>query len=83
MNPRVRSNAASNARSFRSISYSLVFLMITCFILAIGALIQNAMPDWPASIMTGVMLLLVIDRLLTYQRFKSLPVLTPEWFVAV
>jgi hypothetical protein len=83
MNPRARSNAASNARSFRSISYILVFLMITCFILAIGALIQNAMPDWPASIMTGIMLLLVIDRLLTYQRFKSLPVFTPEWFVAV
>jgi len=83
MNPRARSNAASNARSFRFISYSLVFLMITCFTLAIGALIQNAMPDWPASIMTGVMLLLVIDRLLTYQRFKSLPVFSPEWFVAV
>jgi Domain of unknown function (DUF4129) len=82
MNLRSISNAIGNAKLFRSISYTLVFLMMACVLMTIGSLIQNVLPDWHSSIIAGVMLFILIDRLYTYQQLKSLTPLRSEWVMA-
>ncbi|MBN2117233.1 MAG: DUF4129 domain-containing protein [Anaerolineales bacterium] len=79
MNSQARSNALGNERVFRIISYILVFLMLICVIMAASALLHNVIPAWPSGIMAGVMLLVLIDRLYTYPRFKSLVLFSGEW----
>jgi hypothetical protein len=81
MNSKARSNALENERAFRFISYTLVFLMLICVIMAIGTFIHNVVPGWPSDILVGVMLLVVIDRFYTYPRFKALPPFSSEWVV--
>ncbi len=81
MNSSARSNALENERLFRIISYVLVFLMLMCMVMAVSGLIHNLASDWPTGVITGVMLLVVIDRLYTYPRFKSLPLFSGEWAV--
>jgi Domain of unknown function (DUF4129) len=82
MNPRSISNAIGNAKVFRSISYTLVFLMMACVLMTIGSLIQNALPDWHSGIIAGVTLFILIDRLYTYQQLRSLTPLSSEWVIA-
>ncbi len=79
MNSETKSSAVANERMFRSISYGLVFLMIVCIILAINSLIHNAIPDWASGVIAGVMIFILIDRLFTYQRYKSLKPFSSEW----
>jgi hypothetical protein len=83
MNPDAGSNAAGNERAFRAISYALVFLMILCLIMAISSLLSNIMPSWHTGIIAGVMLLIVIDRLFTHQRLKTLTPFSGEWVFAL
>ncbi len=83
MNPRARFNALENERTFRFISYALVFLMLICVIMAIGTFLHNAASGWPSNIFVGVMLLIVIDRLYTYPRFRSLRPFSSEWLVTI
>lgn len=79
MNSTANSNAARNERAFRLIGYGLMFLMLVCVALAVGSLIQNLMPEWHSSVIAGLLLLVVIDQLFTYQYFKSLTPLSAEW----
>ncbi len=79
MNSETKSSAVANERMFRSISYGLVFLMMVCIILAIVSFIRNAVPGWASGVIAGVMIFILIDRLFTYQRYKSLTPLSSEW----
>jgi Domain of unknown function (DUF4129) len=83
MNPRLSSNAIRNEKVFRSISFTLVFLMMVCVVMTIGILIQNTLPDWHSGIIAGLLLFIVIDRLFTYQHLKSLTPLSSEWAIAL
>src|SRR5688572_28947841 len=82
MNPRSISNAIGNARVFRALSYTLVFLMMACVVMTIGNLIQNTLPSWHSGIIAGVMLFIVIDRLYTYRQLRHLTPLSSEWAIA-
>ena len=82
MNSKSMSNAIGNAKLFRFISYSLVFLMMVCSALTLGILIQNALPGWHSGIIATVMLLIVIDRFYTYHQLKPLTPLSSEWAIA-
>jgi hypothetical protein len=67
---------------FRFLSYALVFLMMACVLMTLGALIQNVFPGWHSGIIVGVLLFIVIDRLYTYRQLKSLTPLSSEWVTA-
>src|SRR5215216_683347 len=82
MNSKSMSNAIGNAKLFRFISYSLVFLMMVCAALTLGILIQNTLPGWHSGIIATVMLLMVIERFYTYHQFKPLSPLSSEWAIA-
>src|SRR5215217_4745260 len=82
MNSKSMSNAIGNAKLFRFISYSLVFLMMVCSALTLGILIQNALPGWHSGIIATVMLLIVIERFYTYHQLKPLTPLSSEWAIA-
>jgi len=79
MNQNPGSGTGGSGRLSQIVSYVLIFLMMTCFAMTVGNLIQNNLPEWHSEIVVGVTLFIVIDRLYTYQRFKSLTPLTPEW----
>jgi hypothetical protein len=83
MNPRAISNALSNRKVFRSISYTLVFLMMLCVVMTMGSLIQNAMPEWHSGMIAGILLFIVIDRLFTYRQLKSLTPVSAEWAITL
>jgi hypothetical protein len=83
MNSEGRSNALGNERAFRAISYTLVFLMVVCLIMAISRLIHNFVPAWHSGVIAGVMLLVVIDRLFLHQRLKSSPAFSAEWTLTI
>jgi uncharacterized protein DUF4129 len=82
MNSRSISNAIGNAKGFRSISYTLVFLMMVCVAMTISILIQNAFPNWHSVLIAGLMLFIVTDRLYTYHQLKSLTLFSSEWVIA-
>jgi hypothetical protein len=79
MNQSSNFNMTGNEKAFRFISYTLVFLMMACFAMTIGILIQNAIPGWSSDIIAGITLFIVIDRLYTYKRMKSLIPFSREW----
>ena len=81
MNENVSSKAAGNEAAFRFVSYALVFLMMACFVMIISVLIGNVMPDWSSEVMAGLTLLVLIERLYTYKRMKSLVPYTREWTI--
>jgi hypothetical protein len=83
MNPSSISNALKNRKVFQSISYGLVFLMMVCVVLTIGNLVQNVLPEWHASMIAGILLFIVLDRLYTYQGTKSLTPFSREWMIAL
>jgi hypothetical protein len=79
MNPGARSNALGNERTFRILSYALVFLLISCGVLILGILFHTLFPDWHTTIMAGVALFVMVDRLYTYRQLKSLTLFSTEW----
>src|SRR5512138_749662 len=83
MNSDSRSNAARNAKVFRSGSYALVFLMMVCVVMTVGNLIQTILPDWHAGILAGVMLFIVVDRLYMYRQLKSMTPFSSEWTLSL
>ncbi len=74
-------NALRNEKRFRSVSYTLVFLMMACLVLTVSILTHNLLPDWHATIMAGILLFIVIDRMYTYQHLKSLTAWSSEWAI--
>jgi len=83
MNLKSSSSAVGNENRFRSISYTLVFLMMACVVLTVSILVHNVLPSWHANILAGILLLIVIDRLYTYRHLKSLKPLSSEWAIAL
>lgn len=83
MNPGAASNAIGNAKAFRSFSYTLVFLMMTCVAMTTGNLIHDVFPEWHSGIIAGIFLFIVIDRLYTYRQLKSLTPFSSEWATAL
>ena len=79
MNPSLNFNLTGNQKTFRAISYTLIFLMMACFAMTVGVLIRNAIPAWSSDIIAGIALFIVIDRLYTYKRMKTLNPLSREW----
>jgi hypothetical protein len=82
MNRNSSSNALGNEKMFRFASYALVFLMMACVLMTFASLIQNLLPHWHSGVIAGVLLLIVIDRLYTYQQLKPLTFLSSEWVTA-
>jgi hypothetical protein len=76
-------NITGNQKVFRSISYTLVFLMMACFAMTIGILIRNLIPGWSSDIIAGITLFIVIDRLYTYKRMRSLIPFSREWAITL
>ena len=83
MNPGSSSNVIPNERTYRSISYALVFLMMACMVMIVGNLIHTTLPNWHAGMMAGILLLILIDRLYTYQQSKTLTPLSSEWMITL
>ena len=81
MNP--RSNVTANERVFRFLSYLLVFLLIVCAVMTLGAFIHNLAPDWHAGIIASILLFAAIDRLYTYRQLRSMTSLSSEWAIAI
>src|SRR5215211_311646 len=74
-------NALRNEKKFRSVSYMLVFLMMACLVLTVSILTHNLLPDWHATIMAGILLFIVMDRMYTYRHLKSLTAWSSEWAI--
>jgi hypothetical protein len=72
-----------NQKLFRAFSYALLFLMLVCVVMAIGALLQRLVPEWRTGLITGLLLLVAIDRLITYRSLKKLAPLSLEWVIAL
>lgn len=83
MNPKSTLNAMGNAKAFRALSYALVFLMMACVVMTLGILIRHAAPDGHSSIIAGILLFVLIDRLYTYRQLKSLVLFSSEWVMTV
>lgn len=82
MNPESRLTTR-NLRIFQGVSYGLVFLMMACVVMTIASLIHNAVPTWSSSVISGILLLIVVDRLLMHARVKDLTSLTSDWAFTV
>src|SRR5215510_7742730 len=83
MNQSSNFNLTGNQKTFRFISYALTFLMMACFAMTVGVLIRNAIPAWSSDIISGIAQFIVIDRLYTYRRMKSLIPLSREWVLTL
>ena len=83
MNQRLNSPAMGSENRFRAISYTLVFLMISCVILTVSVLLHNLLPGWHTNILVGILSLLLVDRLYTYRQLKSLTPFSSEWVIAL
>ena len=83
MNQDPNFNVITNQKAFRFISYTLVFLMLTCSISIIAILIRITMSGWSADIIAGLTVLVVIDRLYTYKHTKALIPFSREWMVTL
>jgi len=83
MNPGSASNAMGNAKGFRFLSYTLVFLMMACVAMTLGSLIHNVIQEWHSGILAGDLLFIVADRLYTYRQLKTLTTLSSEWAIAL
>jgi len=83
MNQSSNFNIVENPKAFGIISYTLVFLMMVCFSMTVGILIQNVMPSWSSDIIAGITVLIVIDRLYTYKRMKALIPFSRAWAITL
>lgn len=77
------SRSFENQKRFRSVSYTLVFLMMACVVLTTSILVHNLLPDWRSSVMAGILLFVLVDRLYTYRHMKSLTFLSREWVMTL
>jgi len=82
LNPEFPSTPTQNEKTFRLLSYLLVFLVMACFVMTIGMVLQNR-SGWHSGIIAGVLLFIVIDRLYTYRQLRSLTPFSSEWTIAV
>jgi Domain of unknown function (DUF4129) len=83
MSSKIDPTATESLRTFRFMSYGLVFLMQVCLVMTIDGLIQSAVPEWPSGIIIGIMLFIAMDRLYTYRWFKPLQLFSPEWLKTI
>lgn len=83
MNQSSNFNVFGNQKAFRFISYTLVFLMLVCFVMIVGILIRSALPGWSSDIISGISVFIVLDRLYTYKRMKSLIPFSREWIMTL
>ena len=83
MNQSSNLTAVGNAKMFRVISYTLVFLMLASFVMTIGVLIRGGLPGWSSGIITGITVFILIDRLYTYERFKPLTLFSLDWVITL
>ena len=81
MNPELHSSPSVNKNVLRAITYVLIFLMMACMVMTMGGLLQDALPNWHTSIIAGITLFVVIDRLYTYPRFKTLMPFSTDWVI--
>ena len=81
MNQSSNFNMVENPKAFRFFSYMLVLIMMACFVMTIDILIQNEIPDWSSDIISGIAAFIVIDRLYTYKRMKTLIPFSREWTI--
>lgn len=77
----LKPNALDVEKKFRLFSYTLVFLMMTCFVMTLSILIHNVVPGWHSGIIAGILIFIVIDRLYTYPGLKHVTILSSEWLV--
>ncbi len=82
MNPESRLTTG-NLRIFQAVSYALVFLMLACVVMTVASLIRNASPAWASGIISGILLLIVVDRFLMHPRMKTLTAFTTDWALTV
>jgi hypothetical protein len=75
--------AAAREKLFRPISYTLVFLMMSCIVLTLSVLVRSLLPGWHAGIMAGILLFIILDRLYIHKQLKSLTPLSSEWAVTL
>lgn len=81
MNPRAVFTFRSE-RKFRYAGYTLVFLMMACFVLTLSILIRDVLPGWHSGIFAGILMFIVLDRLYIHRQWKSLTPLSLEWAMA-
>src|SRR6185503_10754518 len=72
-----------NEKVFRFASYLLVFMMMVCAVMTLGAFLNNLAPGWHAGIIASLLLFVVLDRLYTYRQLRSLTPLSKEWAIAI
>ena len=83
MSQEIPASTRLNESVFRTISYILVTLMIVCGVLTFGNLVNRYVNTWSTAATAIVSALIVLDRLYTYQKMKSFPILSGEWLLAV
>jgi hypothetical protein len=83
MSQEIPASTRLNESVFRTISYILVILMIVCGVLTFGNLVNRYVNTWPTAATAIVSALIALDRLYTYQKMKSFPILSGEWLLAV
>jgi hypothetical protein len=83
MRQEIPASTRLNESVFRTISYILVTLMIVCGVLTFGNLVNRYVNTWSTAATAIVSALIVLDRLYTYQKMKSFPILSEEWLLAV
>ena len=79
----LRRNLTANEKVFRFASYLLVFMMMVCAVMTLGAFLNNLAPGWHAGIIASLLLFVVLDRLYTYRQLRSMTRLSKEWAIAI
>jgi hypothetical protein len=82
MNPELPSGLLRNEKTFRSIGYMLIFLIMACAVMTISMILEN-LSSWHPGIIAGVLLFIVIDRLYTYRQLRSLTPFSSAWAIAI
>ena len=82
MHPLIRSQGTGiNVTTYRVVSYIFVAAMIGCAAYTAVTLVTHIRPSWQPWYVVGICLLVAIDRLYTYRRFRDWMVLTREWIL--
>ncbi|MFL7870133.1 MAG: DUF4129 domain-containing protein [Anaerolineales bacterium] len=82
MSQEIPASTRLNESVFRTISYILVTLMVVCGALTFGNLVNRYMSAWPTTAIAIISAMIVLDRLYTYQKTKSFPILSKERLLA-
>ena len=82
MNPLVRTQGTGfNVTTYRWVSYGLVAAMMTCAAYTTVNLITHIRPTWQPWYVVVICLLVAVDRLYTYRRFRDWMVFSKEWLL--